>query len=185
MNGDWYGSQQDATVTNHYRLGTGTGNERGLLNRYQTDYGYRWTMGLSDATAGEQFYQVQDELNNVYRLSIGQYNNGQSSTNNQTVINAAGTGAVVLNGSNNSGTGGVVFGSGGPSETTVATVSNAGNAQFNGTLQVGGTSQSSGTMTVRNNADAEVDYYLWPGLPPARKDRTPTRTGTGTASGTW
>ncbi len=140
MNGDWYGSQKDATVTNHYRLGIGAGNERGLLNRYQTDYGYRWTMGLSDATAGEQFYQILDELNNVYRLSIGQYNNGQSSTNNQTVINAAGTGAVVLNGSNNAGTGGVVIGSGGASETTVATINNAGNAQFNGTLQVGGTS---------------------------------------------
>ena len=78
MNGDWYGSQQDATVTNHFRLGTGSGNERGLYNRYQTDYGYRWTTGLSDATAGEQYYQILDELNNVYRLSIGQYNNGQS-----------------------------------------------------------------------------------------------------------
>jgi hypothetical protein len=105
MNGDWYGSQKDATVTNHYRIGTGVGNERGLLDRYQTDYGYRWTMGLSDATAGEQFYQILDELNNVYRISVGQYNNGQSSTNDQTVINSAGTGAVVLNGSNNSGTG--------------------------------------------------------------------------------
>jgi hypothetical protein len=122
LNGDWYGSQKDATITNHYRLGIGSGNERGLLNRYQTDYGYRWTLGLSDATAGAQFYQILDELNNVYRLSIGQYNNGQSSTNNQTVINAAGTGAIVLNGSNNSGTGGVVFGSGGASETTVATL---------------------------------------------------------------
>src|SRR5580692_9157735 len=79
-----------------------------------TDYGYRWTTGLSDATAGEQFYQVLDELNNVYRLSIGQYNSGQSSTNNQTVVNAAGSGAVVLNGSTNSGTGGVIFGAGGP-----------------------------------------------------------------------
>jgi hypothetical protein len=138
MNGDWYGSQKDATVTNHFRLGTGTGNERGLLDRYQTDYGYRWTTGLSDATTGAQYYQILDELNNVYRLSIGQYNNGQASTNNQTLMNAAGTGAVILNGSNNSGTGGVVFGSGGPSETTVATINNAGNAQFNGTLQVGG-----------------------------------------------
>jgi hypothetical protein len=63
----------------------------------------------------------------------------------------------------------VVFGSGGPSETTVATVSNAGNAQFNGTLQVGGTAQSSGTMTVRNNADAEIDYYLWPGMTSSQK----------------
>ncbi|MGB7263962.1 MAG: hypothetical protein WBC92_00515, partial [Terracidiphilus sp.] len=169
LNGDWYGSQQDATVTNHYRLGTGSGNERGLLNRYQTDYGYRWTTGLSDAAAGEQFYQILDELNNVYRLSIGQYNNGQSSSNNQTVINSAGTGSVVLNGSNNAGTGGVVFGSGGPSGTTVATVSNSGSAQFNGTLQVGGTAQSTGTMTVRNNSDTEVDYYLWPGLTTSQK----------------
>ncbi|MGB7984875.1 MAG: hypothetical protein WCF54_06925 [Terracidiphilus sp.] len=170
LNGDWYGSQKDATITNHYRLGIGSGNERGLLNRYQTDYGYRWTMGLSDATAGEQFYQILDELNNVYRLSIGQYNNGQSSTNNQTVINSAGTGAVVLNGSNNSGTGGVVIGSGGASETTVATVNNAGNAQFNGTLQVGGTSTFIGTTTVENQTDAEIDSTLWAGLTTSQKE---------------
>jgi hypothetical protein len=170
LNGDWYGSQKDATVTNHYRIGIGSGNERGLLNRYQTDYGYRWTMGLSDATAGEQFYQILDELNNVYRVSIGQYNNGQSSTNNQTVINSAGTGAVVLNGSNNSGTGGVVIGSGGASETTVATINNAGNAQFNGTLQVGGTSTLIGTPTVKNQADAEIDATLWAGLTASQKE---------------
>ncbi len=169
MTGDWYGSQQDATVTNHFRIGIGNGNERGLLNRYQTDAGYRWTTGLSDAIAGEQFYQVLDELNNVYRLSIGQYNGGQSSRNNQTILNSAGTGAVVLNGSDNAGTGGVVIGSGGPSETTVATISNGGNAQFNGTMQVGGTTQTAGTLTVRNNADAEVDYYLWPGLTAGQK----------------
>jgi hypothetical protein len=169
LNGDWYGSQQDATVTNHFRLGIGLGNERGLQERYQTDFGYRWTTGLSDAAAGEQFYQILDELNAVNRLSIGQYNNGQSSTNNQTVVNAAGSGAVILNGSNNSGTGGVVFGSGGLTETTVATIDHAGNAQLNGTLQVAGTSQSTGTMTVRNNADSEVDYYLWPGLTGSQK----------------
>jgi hypothetical protein len=170
LNGDWYGSQKDATVTNHYRLGIGTGNERGLLNRYQSDYGYRWTMGLSDATAGEQFYQVLDELNNVNRLSVGQYNNGQSSTNNQTVINAAGTGAVVLNGSNNAGTGGVVIGSGGANETTVAAISSTGNAQFNGTLQVGGTSTLLGTATVKNQADAEIDATLWAGLTTAQNE---------------
>ena len=84
-------------------------------------------------------------------------------------MNSAGTGAIVLNGSNNAGTGGVVFGSGGANESTVATVSNTGNAQFNGTLQVGGTTQSTGTMTVRNNADSEVDYYLWPGLTSSQK----------------
>jgi len=170
MNGDWYGSQQDATVTNHLRIGIGAGNERGLLNRYQTDYGYRWTTGFSDATAGEQFYQITDELNNVGRLSIGQFNNGQSSTNNQTAINAAGTGAVVLNGSNNSGTGGVVFGSGGPTETSVATINNAGNAQFNGTLQVGGVSTLIGTPTVKNQLDAEIDAILWAGLTQSQKE---------------
>ncbi|HEV2326510.1 MAG TPA: hypothetical protein VGS10_21405 [Terracidiphilus sp.] len=258
MNGDWYGSQQDATVTNHYRLGTGTGNERGLQSRYQTDYGYRWTTGLTDATAGEQFYQVRDELNNVDRVSVGQYlsatansitnvivNNGgcyssnaapalsfsggggsgaaatanmlasscsggwtvgtvtvtnhgsgyasqpaitwsggnqisapnaiaeinaAGSTNNQTVLNAAGTGAVILNGSNNSGTGGVAFGSGGPSETTVATINNAGNAQFNGTLQVGGASTFTGSTTVKNQADAEIDSILQAGLTAPQKE---------------
>ena len=170
INGDWYGSQQDATVTNHYRVGIGAGNERGLLNRYQTDSGYRWTTGLSDATAGEQFYQVLDELNNVYRLSIGQYNTGQPSSNNQTVINAAGTGAIVLNGSNNSGTGGVVIGSGGASEATVATISNAGNAQFNGTLQVGGPSTFTSSTTVRNQADAEIDAFLWAGATANQKE---------------
>ena len=170
LNGDWYGSQKDATVTNHYRIGIGLGNERGLLDRYQTDYGYRWTTGFSDATAGAQFYEILDELNSVYRLSIGQYNNGQSSTNDQTVVNAAGTGAVVLNGSNNSGTGGVVIGSGGPSETTVATISAAGNAQFNGTLQVGGTSTFGATPTVKNQADAEIDATLWAGLTTGQKE---------------
>ncbi len=170
VNGDWYGSQKDATVTNHKRLGIGLGNERGLLNEIQTDYGYRWIDGYSDATAGEQFYQIDDLLNNVNRLSIGQYNNGQSSTNNQTVINAAGTGAVVLNGSNNSGTGGVVIGSGGASETSVATISNAGNAQFNGTLQVGGTTTLAGTASVRNQVDGEIDVALWAGLTAAQNE---------------
>lgn len=170
MNGDWYGSQQDATVTNHFRLGTGTGSERGLLDRYQTDYGYRWTMGLTDATGGEQYYQVLDELNNVNRLSIGQYNNGQASTNNQTVINAAGTGAVVLNGSNNSGTGGLVIGSGGANASAVATINNAGNAQFNGTLQVGGSSTFTGTTSVKNQADAEIDQVLWAGATASQKE---------------
>ena len=170
LNGDWYGSQQDATVTNHYRIGTGAGNERGLLNRYQTDYGYRWTTGLSDAAAGEQFYQVLDELNDVYRISVGQYNNGQSSTNNQTVINAAGSGAVVLNGSANAGTGGVIFGSGGSNGATVATINSAGNAQFNGSLQVAGPSTFSSSATVKNQADGEIDSVLWAGATTNQKE---------------
>jgi hypothetical protein len=181
LNGDWYGSQQDATVTNHFRLGTGNGNERGLLNRYQTDSGYRWTMGFSDATAGEQFYQVLDELNNVYRLSMGQYNNGQSSSNNQTVINAAGSGAVVLNGSSNSGTGGILFGSGGASAATVASINNAGNAQFNGTLQVGGPSTFTNSTTVKNQVDAEIDSFLWAGATANQKESYTYKDYTGTS----
>ncbi len=256
LNGDWYGSQQDATVTNHTRLGIGMGNERGMQNEIQTDYGYRWESGYTDGGTGEQFWNLTDLLNNVQRISVGQYlsatanvvtnvvlnsggcyssstpptitftggggsgaaasatmyaitnsascaggygvasvtmtNNGSGytssptvtfsgsnqttaphaiaeivtagSTNNQTAINSAGTGAVVLNGTSGAGTGGVVIGSGGATETTVATISNTGNAQLTGSLQVGGTTQSAGTLTVRNNADAEVDYYLWPGL---------------------
>ena len=169
LNGDWYGSQQDATLTNHFRLGIGAGNERGLLNEIQTDYGYRWNYGFSDGTSGQQVYQVQDLLNNVNRLQIQQWNHGQSSTSNQTALNAAGTGNVCFNCSSNAGTGGVSFSSGGATPATEATVDSAGDAQFNGTLQVGGTSQSTGTMTVRNNADAEVDYYLWPGLTASQK----------------
>jgi hypothetical protein len=259
IKGDWYGSQQDTTITDHQRLGIGVGNERGRLTEYQTDYGYRWEDGFTDGTSGLQAYSIEDLLNNVPRVSIGQYlsatpnvvtnvmvNNGgcyststpptigfsggsgtgaaatavmtaststscstykisainvtaagsgytsqptvtftatnqtsapnvvaeittSGGTNDQTVINSAGTGAVVLNGSNNSGTGGVVFGSGGATESTVATVNQSGDAQFNGTLMVGGTTQSTGTMTVRNNADAEVDYFLWPGLTTTQK----------------
>ena len=169
LNGDWYMSQQDATVTNHFRLGTGTGNERGLLNEIQTDYGYRWLYGFSDATGGQQLYQVQDLLNNVYRLQIQQWNSGQSSTNNQTALSAAGTGNICFNCSTNSGTGGVTFASGGATPAAVGTVDKAGNAQFVGNLLVGGTTQSAGTLSLRNNADAEVDYYLWPGLTTSQK----------------
>ena len=169
LNGDWYMSQQDATLTNHFRLGTGAGNERGLLNEIQTDYGYRWLYGFSDATGGQQLYQMQDLLNNVYRLQIQQWNPGQSSTNNQTALNAAGTGNVCFNCSTNSGTGGVTFASGGATPAAVATVDKMGNALFVGNLLVGGTTQSAGTMSLRNSADAEVDYYLWPGLTTSQK----------------
>jgi hypothetical protein len=175
LNGDLWRSQSDATITDHVYTGIGLGNVRGKMTEYQTDvpgtagsYQNAWIEGLTDGTTGVQFYQIEDLLNHVNRFSVGQYSDG-SSTNNQTVVNSAGTGAVVLNGSNNAGTGGVVVGSGGATETTVATISNAGNAQFNGTLLVGGTSQSTGTMTVRNNADAEVDYYLTPGLTTSQK----------------
>jgi len=169
LNGDWYLSQQDATLTNHFRLGTGAGNERGLLNEIQTDYGYRWLYGFSDAAGGQQLYQMDDLLNNVYRLQIQQWNPGESSTNNETALNAAGTGNVCFNCSTNSGTGGVTFASGGATPAAVATVDKLGDGQFVGNLLVGGTTQSTGTMSLRNSADAEVDYYLWPGLTTSQK----------------
>ena len=86
------------------------------------------------------------------------------------MLNAAGTGAVVLNGSNNAGTGGVVFGSGGSTETTVATVDGSGDATFNGTLQVSGASTLKGSATVKNQADAEIDSTLWAGLTASQKE---------------
>ena len=171
LNGDWYGSQKDATVTNHYRLGIGAGNERGLLDRYQTDYGYRWTMGLSDATAGEQFYQILDELNNVYRFSIGQYNNGQSSTNNQTVINAAGTGAVVLNGSNNCGdrrSGDSVRAE--RARPRLRRSATPGTRSSTERCRWAESSTFAGTTTVKNQADAEIDAILWAGLTASQKE---------------
>jgi hypothetical protein len=256
MKGDWYASQQDTTITDHQRLGIGLGNERGRLTEIQTDYGYRWTYGLGDGTSGMQTYYIQDNLNGVYRLSIGQYlsansnsvvavslnnggtytsstpptitfsggggtgaagtavmygsgtswyvlsvtmtNNGSGytsaptvtftgsnqtkapnavaeitlsgSTNNQTVLNAAGTGAIVLNGSNNSGTGGVIFGSGGPSETTVGLIDGHGNATFQGTLTVAGETVFQSSAEVRNGVDAESDFSLWSGLTTAQKE---------------
>jgi hypothetical protein len=38
-----------------------------------------------------------------------------------------------------------------------------------GALTVDGATQSAGAITVRNNADAEVDYNLWPGLTASQK----------------
>jgi hypothetical protein len=92
------------------------------------------------------------------------------STNNQTVLNAAGTGAIVLNGSNNSGTGGVIFGSGGPSETTVGLIDGHGNATFQGTLTVAGETVFQTSAEVRNGVDAESDFSLWSGLTTAQKE---------------
>lgn len=257
MKGDWYASQQDATVTNHYRLGIGAANERGLLDRYQTDYGYRWTIGLSDGTAGAQSYQILDEINGIYRLIIGQYTapvagevtavviqhggsyssatpptvsfaggggtgaavtpvmqqqaNGNwtvsgvtglvpgsgytsvptavftgsnqitsptanveislvGSQNNQTVINAAGTGAIVLNGSTNAGTGGVTIGSGGPTVTTVAQIDGSGNTTLEGWLNVFGVTTHYANVKVMNAQDAEIDYILQAGQTTSQKE---------------
>jgi hypothetical protein len=90
MTGDWYASQQDATITNHTRLGTGLGNERGLQDEYQTDFGNRWTTGLSDGTTGEQFWNVSDLLNNVNRISIGQWLSATANVVTNVIVNNGG-----------------------------------------------------------------------------------------------
>ena len=103
------------------------------------------------------------------------------STNNQTVLNAAGTGAVVINGSNNSGTGGVILGSGGPRETTVAVIDGNGNAIFDGTLTVAGESVFQSSAEVRNSVDAESDFSLWSGLTTAQKESLTYKDWNGTS----
>jgi len=184
MKGDWYASQQDATVTNHLRLGTGSGVVRGLQWESQVDQGtsstvYNWLWGLTDGASGQSNWFYQDLINNVQRIQIQQ--NNTAGGNNPTAINGAGTGNVCFQCSSNSGTGGVAFSSGGASPTTVATVNNAGNAQFNGTLQVGGTSTLGGTTTVKNQADAEIDSVLWAGLTAAQKEAYVFKDWTGTS----
>jgi hypothetical protein len=174
LNGDQYRSQVDGTVTNHYYLGIGLGNVRGLTDEYTTDvpgtagsYQNAWQWGPGDGGSGQQVWSLLDMLNNVQRFGVQQ--NTTAGGSPQSYLNAAGAGIVCFQCSTNAGTGGVAFGSGGATPATVATINNAGNAQFNGTLQVGGTTQSTGTLTVRNNADTEVDYYLWPGLTASQK----------------
>jgi hypothetical protein len=130
MNGDWYASQQDATVTNHLRLGIGAGNVRGLQWESQVDEGttasqYNWLWGLSDGASGQSNWMFQDSINNVMRLQLQQFNTAGGAAG--TAVNAAGTGNVCFNCSANSGTGGVAFSSGGASPSTVATVDASGN----------------------------------------------------------
>jgi hypothetical protein len=52
----------------------------------------------------------------------------------------------------------------------VATVDSSGDANFTGTLQVGGTSTFTGSTTVKNQADAEIDATLWAGHTASQKE---------------
>jgi hypothetical protein len=245
--GDWYASQQNATITNHLRLGTGTGDEQGLLTEVQTDYGYRWENGFTSGTSGEQFWNLDDLLNAVSRISVGQYltanahtvtniilnnggcyststpptltiangggitatgtpvmatstcsggwqvlsvtmtNNGTNyttqpalswagsnqlqapnavaeiattgGTNMQTALNAAGTGAVVLNGSSNAGTGGTVFGSGGASPSTVATIDSGGDGTLFGYLRFFASAAEQWRFNCASSAACNIDDW--------------------------
>ena len=52
----------------------------------------------------------------------------------------------------------------------MASINNAGNAQFNGTLQVGGPSTFTNSTTVKNQVDAEIDSFLWAGATANQKE---------------
>jgi hypothetical protein len=173
MKGDWYASQQDATVINHFRLGIGAGHVRGIQWESQVDNGtsasqYNWLWGLTDGNGGQSNWMFQDLLNNTIRLQMQQ--NNTAGGNNQTALNAAGTGNVCFNCSAYSGTGGVAFSSGGSGPSTVATVDSSGDANFLGTLQIGGVSTFQGSTTVKNQTDAEIDATLYAGLTTSQKE---------------
>ena len=141
MKGDWYASQQDATVVNHLRLGIGTGTVRGLQWETQVDQGtsgsqYNWLWGLTDGASGQSNWIYQDLINNVIRLQFQQYNTAGGS--NPTAINGAGTGNVCVNCSANSGTGGFAVASGGATPTAVASIDGSGNTTLAGALNLMG-----------------------------------------------
>jgi len=148
LNGDLWRSQADATVTDHIFTGIGLGNVRGRQVEYQTDvpnaagsYRNAWLWGPGDGTSGAQAWVLQDLLNNTIRLGIQQ--NTTAGENNQSFLNAAGTGSVCFNCGANSGTGGVTIGSGGASPTTVASWDSSGNQTLLGGLNFySGTTQA-------------------------------------------
>ena len=140
LNGDLWRSQSDTTITNHVYTGIGLGNVRGRQEEWQTDvpgspgnYQNAWLWGPSDGTAGQQTWILEDILNGINRLSIGQQTTAGG--NNQTAINGAGSGAVLLNASNGAGTGGVIIGSGGATSTQVAAFDSSGNESLDGAVQ--------------------------------------------------
>lgn len=172
INGDWYASQQDATVTNHFRLGIGSGNVRGIYWETQVDSGtsssiYNWQWGLTDGTSGQSNWVFNDLINNTTRIQIQENNTAGS---NGTAINGTGTGNVCFQCSANSGMGGVAFSSGGATPTTVATIDSSGDGYFNGTLQSAGQATIQNTVEVKNNANQENDFVLWSGSTSAQKE---------------
>jgi hypothetical protein len=132
LNGDLWRSQADTTITNHIDTGIGLGHVRGVQEEWQTDvpgspgsYQNVWLWGPGDGTTGLQLWQLEDVLNNVTRFGVQQYTTAGG--NNQSFLNAAGTGSVCFNCSTNSGTGGISIGSGGATPTTIAAYDSSGN----------------------------------------------------------
>ncbi len=140
LNGDVWRSQADSTVINHIYTGIGLGNVRGVQDEYTTDvagapgsYQNTWLWGPGDGTTGVQVWELQDMLNSVNRLGIIQ--STTAGGNDQSYLNAAGTGSVCFNCSANSGTGGVVFDSGGSTPTEAGGIDASGNLTLMGSTR--------------------------------------------------
>lgn len=137
LNGDLWRSQADATVTNHVDTGVGLGHVRGRLDVWQTDvpgspgtYQNAWQWGPGDGTAGNQLWELKDDVNGVSRFGVLELTTPGG--NNQSYLNAAGTGNVCINCSAGGGTGGFVVASGGASPTNVWSTDGSGNTTQNG-----------------------------------------------------
>lgn len=140
LNGSLWRSQADATISDHIYTGIGLGNVRGHITEFITDvpgesntYQNAWQWGPGDGTTGVQTFSLNDLLNDVQRIGVDQYTTAGG--NNQTRINSAGTGAVDINAAANSGTGGLVIGSGGSSPDQVASIDSSGNTDIAGYLR--------------------------------------------------
>ena len=170
VKGDWYASQIDSTITNHYRLGIGTGNIRGLQWESSIDSGTsgninNWIWGMGDGAGNGTSWFFEDLINNVTRLVLTQGN-----VNNQSALNSTGTAFVCINCSANSGTGGLNVSNGGSSPTAVATINGIGNTWLAGTLTTVGSATFEGSVKVFNSTDAEIDYILQAGLTTSQKE---------------
>ena len=162
LNGDLWRSQSDATITNHVYTGIGLGNVRGRLDVWQTDvpgspgsYQNAWQWGPGDGTSGAQVWTLEDLLNTTNRFSVTQQTTAGG--NNPTAINAAGSGAIDLNVSANSGTGGVVIGSGGASPTTVTTIDSSGNYTLYGYLRFWASSAEQWRFNCASTSACNID----------------------------
>jgi len=148
LNGDLWRSQADTTVTNHVYTGTGQGNVRGRPEVWQTDvpgspgnYQNAWQWGPGDGTGGSQLWELKDTINGVSRLGILELTTAGG--NNQSYLNAAGTGNVCINCSAGSGTGGFVIDSGGATPAQVWAADSSGDTYQTGNhaFQVSGVTQ--------------------------------------------
>ncbi len=164
LNGDLWRSQSDATIANHVYTGLGLGTVRGRQDEWVTDlpsvpgsYQNAWLWGPGDGSTGLQTWVLQDLLNDVPRLSVGQYTTAGG--NNQTALNGAGTGAVILNGSTHGGTGGTVFGSGGATPATVATIDSNGDGTLFGYLRFFASSAEQWRFNCASSSACNIDDF--------------------------